>query len=1073
MDSFIFDSFKQNLIDGKFDGTTATWQAYPVNKSFVDDMEETLKYIKHTYDIPLFQSADKNPDTYEKNVFKRDLPSKYVTNMVRFDYTYRTMYETDQPVQPLFVKSTEHLYSLIEIGTISQNEKHLAEMFFNPNSKFYRNGKGFYYVKTSEELLWCANKVNGAQYDNTINIVLGDNIGIVYDDLNIDTIDSEVGGINNREKLKKINYSIGSNPAQPFEGIFFGNGFSFINIELICNSDVCGIFGYLGYNGIISSARITGFNIITCNKRINIDHLVTYGTDVHAGLLCGKNNGTITNVCIDGSVVFNDFVPKIYSVNNKSESTSDVSKDIYDYYPDYYCFDSPGNIIPYIGYFNEGVFATWSGYDTSKRQYIRYWNTDITNRTVRYDGETIVSPKEWHYWVAPHSNIIGNVMHFTHPQDRINILWYDGKIVTTTNVAGGGTSLAINDFGLFGCKLLGDQEVFDDGNFMGTMKNVPYLNKSIKLSQKNRLAYYVSPLIGVNNSEVENTYVNTRLYTSGTFVGFIGGVAGKQTNGVLNNVRSSVTAYDIIDYEHTDSQSFYKRNVYKAQQNLNNLYNKDSVDTVQFNFIEKSIKNISSLFGSCIIGDINSLRMSAVDSYLDNYHNIVFRNGNISEPEYDDYYFLNRFGSLAAVVEYNSSNIGDMWFNNTDLNDVTKRSILAHGCTFGYKEHETSIKTFKAYNGEDITLQSPHKVAGDKKFKTGNENNMYGVASPLIAELKPTFKSVPSVISTFFKNRGAYVTDCETDENTKFYHVGLFGIDQNIASPYTDNRFHCINLEVDLPGVANGNIDDSIYYGAAGGVIDRLNCTSGKNFAIDIRTLPSKIINWDNTESYIVSNNNMHKKPFSKTRVPEAAKIAYTRYAQPDDIIEQNGRVLDSEVLKNPSEVPDGVYASNSDSIFSYCANKIMNNFAYFGSNIALISEYSKKPGYTDIGRTNGKIIFQLINPAYWGYDNYGMKKQWDSTGEEGHHLGQGLSAIKISIDGRAFDYKPFTDKPITKQQLNEFYGISAYNSEDNGCNLDGGHENKWYQALTYDDGTDPDDDTKCIFYNLEKAFPG
>jgi hypothetical protein len=88
-------------------------------------------------------------------------------------------------------------------------QNHLSALFFVPDTNYWSveyyvdvmqsDGnivpsaipRGFYYVKTAEELLWCANKVNGTNYDNKINIVLGDNIGKSLDvDLSIDNYPS-------------------------------------------------------------------------------------------------------------------------------------------------------------------------------------------------------------------------------------------------------------------------------------------------------------------------------------------------------------------------------------------------------------------------------------------------------------------------------------------------------------------------------------------------------------------------------------------------------------------------------------------------------------------------------------------------------------------------------------------------------------------------------------------------------------------------------------------------------------------------------------------------------------------
>ena len=1068
MDSFIFDVFKKNILEGNLNQET-TWQLYPVNKKFTDDMEDTLKYIKHTYDIPLLQSSANNPDAIEKNVglgSELGFPTTYLTNMLAFNYTYRSMYETDQPSQPLYVDA-DNFDKLIEAGILPETERHLKTMFFDDVYYFGRENKqkGFYYVKTSEELLWCANAVNGIQFDNTINIVLGDNIGIDDDTLNITTIDGETNSIPNRDKLKKIRYSIGSNPAQPFNGIFFGNGYAFVNVELVCENDTTGIFGHLGYDGILSTVYIRGFNIVTCNKKINMDHMISNGTDVYAGLLCGKNNGKITNICVTGSVVFNGFVPSIYSVNNKTEDRTEENPGNYDYYPDFYCFDSPGNIIPYIGYFNEGVFATYSAYENvAGNKYVHYWNTDMTDKTLRCDSNgNIISPKEWFYWHSTSvDKSIGPFIHYTHPLDRVNVLWYDGQIIANTNALHGVNSLSICENGLYnyGDGTSGQNEKYSRGDSMKNLRYADYFNKSIKLSEQNRVAYYVSPLVGSNNSRIQNTIINASLYTSGTFVGFMGGVVGKQGNGVLSNVKSKISSYDVVDEKaagNTDIM-FYKRDYYTATQLP--TFETNGENKLYFNFAQKSIKNISSLFGSCVLSNINALRLTDVDSYFNNFNNIVLRSAYTDEPEYDDYYFMNRFGAFAAMVEYHSSNISDMWTTPEEADDETKRSILVHNCKFSYKESLYYPNDSMDYN---VTLKTIRNVVNDSKFTKFANYDMCGIGAPLFAELKPIYKTVPSVISTFYNNIGAYVTQ-STDEVSKFYHIGLFGVDQNFAAPPTDPDFRCIDLEVDLPGVANGYTYQGHPIGQttilAGGVVDHVNNQETINFnVVTPQKLVGSLINWDNTMSYIVNNNrSIDTAPYESVRIPAAVQIDRPRYATPQNVY-YNGSVYGSKEYITTASVPDGAYLCGKSYVFDYCANKIKHNYSYYGSDLRLIAERDKNPQYSDVGKTNGKITFQFINDAYLNYSEYGMDKNFETVDEDDNYLANGVSAIKMKIDGRAFDYMPFTDKEITQDKIKEYYDIQCWRTNANGCNFwTNDRNNTWVTPAKYGD------DDKILF---------
>ena len=1039
MDSFIFNSFKQRLLEADVPKQD-TWSFYPVNTKFSEEYENKLPYLKNTSDIGFFGEEPRDFDftSMDNNPYRTTLYTK--------TYSYNSMFELDNPSEPRYVT----LDTFDEFNEETNNtQTHLKELFFvSPDEsagagKFYSvdyvkdNGtkvpKGFYYVKTAEELLWCANKVNGINYDNKINIVLGDNIGNLIDNDNI-TVDNIA---EHELDLKRITFCIGSNPAQPFEGVFYGNGFKLVNIELICNNDVNGIIGYLGIEGKISTVAIDGFNIIKCNKKINIDHLCNYGTNVYASLLCGKNNGVIENILVEGITVFYDFIPSMYSIKNKTDIEDNDGSNAGMYYPDYYCYDSIGNIVPYIGYFNEGVFGTYSGYSNGINYY--YWNTHINHDTeIKTLSDSYISPLEWYYWNGLSMNEYdGYYMHFTREADRVNILWYDSGIIDNINMLEGlpNGGAAISDNGLFPCNV----ENLDEPDSMRILKYALYLNQSIKLSQQNRLAYYVSPVIGMNNSNVSNIRINNSIYTSGTFVGFIGGVAGMQANGILSNIKTNVSSYDVFADQEDWDKCYYKRQF---------------VSTKDFNFPKKSIKNISSLFGSCIVGNMDSLKLNSVYSHLMNYNNIIF-NGNKDNPIYDDYYFLNKFGALAAVVEYNTSNISDIWYNKIDLNDIEKRSINITDSYFGYDE---DISKNNSYTG-NVILQKPYSIEIDDFVVPKDEyRNMYGVASPLIAEIKPVYQAIPSIITTLYPNIAHYVAK-SPDDITKYYRVGLFTTDQNLASPYSNINFQGIDLEVDLPGVANGYYDedgnptDFTYAAAAGGVVDRLNNSAGLNFDLDIRNIASKLIYWEN--SYTVNNTLNIQSPVTTIKVPGKAFIEPAVYAT--KVNSAGYADMSTTGLCNGSnDIPDNaiVIEPSEGTVYGYAANKVINRYSYFGSDLELIPNVSN--GQTDLSVFDKPVKYQmdLSNPVFYpnNFEKFGLSADspminkaytyfWgsDETGDDpsiyeyNAKVANNVKKVRIVLDPEAFNYQPFTDNVLDADKIDDFYNIKALVSDENG----------------------------------------
>lgn len=1060
MESFIFNDFKRRIVEGDVP-LTDTWTLFPVNKSFTADFDGKLEYVKSANDFSLFFYADHKDEAYNFQ--------KYKTKMAMEDYVYQKLENTDLKSKPFFVTEENFAHFL----TIFPGQEHLKDLFFKTHTEngittFYNfaredhrekeviNGviqdkivlRGFYYVNTAEELKWCAEKVNGTIYDNKINIVLGDNIGVNKEDFTIDSLTQYSTDSND---FKIINFSVGSNPAQPFEGVFYGNGFKFVNLILDCENDVNGIFGYVGPEGIISTVRISGVNILRCKKSISLTHLTTNGTNIYAGILCGKNNGAIENVTLEGNVIFSKFAPKMYHSKIKTDNKDQVqSTSCFEYYPNYYCYDNPGNIVPYIGYFNEGVFATFSGYNADGNIQL-YWNTESP---VSYEGEitqdddSIPSPMEWYYFDTRPNITDGNRSYFymynTYTKNRINILWYDGTIINKAAEMAGNKAGQICANGLFLISpndlkdsvplpsMIGRERYGLDPQAYGRLKYAQYFDESIKLSQQNRLAYYVSPLIGNNNSIVNNTCVTCSAYTSGTFVGFMGGIAGMQNYGELTNICSCISAYDIEETSNDLKQKTYYKRDWEYQ----------LIGNAEYIFPKKSIKNIGGLFGSCVIqGSYGApgLQITNVVAHLNNKNNIIFSEGDINTPMYyDDYFFDNRFGTIAAMVELNSSNISDFWQRFDDLRDYQNRCIKITNGTFGYAEPASENEV---HQGDGLIRCTPYKVWMGGQSVNNADNAMYGAASPLFAELKPTYLSTPSIISTLFENVGTQLSD-----NKVYSRTGIFGVDQNFAAPFSNPNFWSINIELDMPGVGGCGFDDTYAYfansnGIPNSLVDRLNNPEYENFSLTLSKMASKLVCWNNC--YVNNNYNQGQAPFVSVRYPKNAEIqeAYCATAINETSMAAVGTVY-------PRSSIGDVNATAVDpkgNVLSYAANKIIYKYPYFGSDLKLIKNYDPSKLKSQLATGWKQISFTADNPFF-------------RQGEKGVHVGDGINTahyiannvkyVYMTIQEEAMKYKPFTDVPIpgnTRAEqianINKWYKVSVEQSEENGCNANDGHE--------------------------------
>lgn len=624
------------------------------------------------------------------------------------------------------------------------------------NQAMFAEYGGFYWVRTKEELGWCADQVNGEidgirgdTFKNKFAIVLGDDIG-TYD------VDN---------KTSNIETVIGKYPDRPFEGLLFGNGFAFHSINLICRNEINGIVGVLGKHGKIHYVTIDGNCKITCKKPINLTHLKASSSDIEVGILCGRNYGQIHACEMVGTVEANDFIPAVYTVQKKSDLKSDSGSNPVEnaYYPDFMCINSPGNIIPYCGYFNEGVFASetyveyaeytlpssyeyvtcdhcggtllegfciicsgtgkWIDVDGNETECNNCKGTGIRQSvwckkcggtgTVPADPETnslahtcwechgsgvshdylcedcggygwlvgkyagdkgavgsdcptcsgtgrcrckecsetpgkkrvpvvaeIYSAAAVKNWSKiddanlDNSNVmLINTSSTTQEEfidalrnkQRINtfITYYDYSLIEktadlagisrynrtgsqkytpTVNIDDSAISptddiLKVyeinNDAPEYSSFLLSNVQtnMLRDLNILPSAADVPipYLDVSMKLDQQARAAYYISPLVGMNKASIINSYVDAEFSSSGTFVGFFGGIAGKQCGGIIDNVTVNLKA---LENE--------KRNVFTTDTNEILPDNSGLMisinDTITYNPMEIIRKNIPVYF---------------------------------------------------------------------------------------------------------------------------------------------------------------------------------------------------------------------------------------------------------------------------------------------------------------------------------------------------------------------------------------------------------------------------------------------------------------------------------------------
>lgn len=998
MESFVFNSFKQRMLNGELSGNDV-WTLQPVKKAFTEDYEDNLKYVRNETDLYYL-----NPSFNELGYvgIEDSFKDRYFTKMHPVHYNYTVMQNTDVAKQPEYITKYNIIDFLASNPDEAGREKDLNYLFFDVNGEFYRPSdeteldsdgnevsipEGFYYVRTKEELRWCANLVNSEAYNNKINIVLGDNIGV-------------------ESNQTTLNFIIGENPSRPFEGIFYGNGYKFINIELICDKPVNGIIGYLGTNGIISTVRVAGRNILNCKSKITLEHLMSVGTDVAAGFICGKNNGVIEGIDFDAELVLYNFIPGICSVGNKSDSTLPAIQDnpmVNFCYPDYLCYNSLGNIIPYIGYFNEGVFATYNGLikDPSMMPYHQYWKTlnfesPIKNgymiKQYNLDGKDYQSPQEWYYFAGmPYNNT--TIDCYTKPDYIRNILFYDSTIFSKINSeyfdheslqASRAGVLPINhaDVNLMRVQALSAAEHYDyhnertEDHVYDSMRDVNYYDKSIKMQQQNRVAYYVSPIIGINNRQVKDVYVNCSAITSATFVGFLGGLAGKQNYGYIKGCNINLSAYDSVvtageNHYHNQMEKygvFHERTIFNTEYTVNG-----NVEET-YSFPLQSIKNIGGMFGSCIIGDVNSLIVKDCNVMFENQHAAIVSSTDVSgiNPLSEDYYLLNRYAGIAAMMEFNTSNLSDIWTTSGELNDENNRCVKFENTRTTYRESlgeynqlPTGYEFVQSFNVGDNEKRY-HSVINniDRALQSINDQPIYGIAAPLVGELKPLYIGTPSMLESLFPNdsekyaivnKGVqmpppyqyYSLSYPYNTLASYFSyngkkitnnmVGLFYMDQNIAAPVSTPYFYGDSIDVAIPGVKNISSGDKC------NLLDSLtpSDTSYKVMSYDITRVLGSIIDWRDLSA--TNNHDVWKTNdiFKYSVVPSAA------------ILEKApGTVID---------LASGYFNDEPSKKF----NRHNYLYPYFGSDFVLEHSYTNTSNVEKIAKGVNTYTLYITNPFY------------------------------------------------------------------------------------------------------------
>lgn len=814
MKSFIFNNFKERLLTGAIKAQD-TWTFKFVNDKFVKDFKDNKLMPSYTSQM-MFKFGHMLPN---EPVYNNELLNKYWVNCCPVYYTYKKAVNTENAEKPTFVDNN----NWDEFIKLFPKNKHLKKLFLEEGGTYARTYesdeldenenpvikfRGFYYVRTSEELRWCADKVNGNLngiisdkiYNDQINIVLGDNIGTENP--------QDLG------KNKIINYCIGESVEHPFNGVFFGNGFIIKNVRILCQGNNNGIIGVLGPTGIISTVRVEGNNILACKKDISITHLQNDAVDVNSAVLCGLNRGLIMNSYIRGRVYLKGFIPKVYAVQNRTDSGGAFDcPESNRFYPSYLCINSISNIIPYIGYFAEGVFASiaseediaWTRYTkaTGGKAYWKsngvscgavglYTGTAERNEYYPYDNS---SCSEWAYpSINQDTGSIADMPITGH------VLYYDiNSMIWTQKEMGKEQSDWAEYLGLV-CRR--DKKYSTGwGAYTYEIGASQIVDKSIKMHPFNRIAYYSGLFAGQNSGRIWNVRADATVKFRGTFVGFFGSLAGKW-NARPHNWSSIVAEIAEVAMNVTvsddNSRSYWVSDTgdsFKTDGNSEgwNFYSNSFYDPLSNTY--PTLANAHKLCTN--IDDVNDYRKEVNPNY---YYDAPRSMGS-------------GYGNRATTNVQNDVDYGNNPVIRFNLQDVKWNNLAATAGT----DNDTAVrmKTFsvdssKKTDARNVAIYSSYETL--KSYITGSESEDYIVSA---VELSGSFyatgyarpskpNSIADAAGIMWRDRHDKITDGfyasqENDNEIQVIHSSTF------TTNSATNNFVVTNVDFKIESLARVN----------------------------------------------------------------------------------------------------------------------------------------------------------------------------------------------------------------------------------------------------------------------------
>lgn len=530
----VFNDFKRRYLAGEVEPSIKC-TAYLMNSAY----DEVFKHKSYFRSIADFAQIDAN--ALSLNTQQNLIGSALASGSLYRNTYYRetSTSETDAAEGQLIVVSEDNLdsYKYLLLDKYGQ----LSEKY----NEYLRVYGQFFLVGRSDEFM---KLVDYCQENELETFVV-----VMYDDV---------------ENVIIKNSCFGCTQQHPFRGIFDGNGYSIYiqSITMNNNSYACGLFGYISEKAVVKNLKILAqptevnkysladdidaitISVNNSEQLISLKSIKNGCNDVCIGVLAGVNHGTLENIVVSADVVYDTVIrPDVYLIQNKMNEMDGSNKkliasniinagieDVFEdttklsaftnfCYPTQLCLNSSANMVPYVGYFNEGSFNTCT-VDTAHTKEPLYRastsgqycsKAEWEGRQSIGDGSKTVDQMESHcsyfydiykHYVDTHTD---KEKWFKHNKALAGISPYD---------------------------FTGDP---DDGD----VYDVPETAKkpfSFRLGPNSKQAFLIGGVVGFNDGNISGLANVETMKFNNNVVALVGGVAGRASRGNLTDVHTRV-----------------------------------------------------------------------------------------------------------------------------------------------------------------------------------------------------------------------------------------------------------------------------------------------------------------------------------------------------------------------------------------------------------------------------------------------------------------------------------------------------------------------------------------------------